>query len=179
MAKVSSTAKRSTRKSTTRKSAKKAAAKKTPAQKPKPKSTPKPKDPSRQVGQRNEKGKVEISFRLNKEEAIENYRDKIVSEWDIMEELKDVNDQYKEVFKDVQNKPRIKWEDNYYIENVTKLLDGRSKNLFKLLDKIVPTFTHEDVNAALETAQHGANNFDANAIRAEGFDKLAKVVGAK
>jgi len=163
--------------------AKKASAKRDKKTPPSSKPTKKPtpphtKKPLAKKAERDATGKVKIAFMNRTEDAISEVRENIVA-LDPFTELLDIRKGYIEIFENLKKQSNPKYEQVSKTKHLRYILDERHKNVMDLLNKLVPSFSMESINNALQEAKDGADGFDADATRAEAFAKLLKGLKSK
>lgn len=121
------------------------------------------------------KGFVKITFVGRKEEAIAEMRSNIQEE-DCLARLRSIDEDRKDIFDEILKTRKPCHEDTYRWKYSLSVLEDRSKDALKLLNKLAPDFMAEEL---LPSESGGKGAIDIEAARDEAFAKLSKVLKPK
>ena len=122
----------------TKKTPDKKLAKKAPSKKEAKKPTPKKKAPVKPKF-------IEIVYLNRTPEAIAEMRSAIINE-DILAHINDIEEDYRSLLKMINKCVRPVHEDTTKWHMILKVLDSRSRNAHRLLNKVVPDFKEEELS---------------------------------
>ena len=116
----------------------------------------------------------EIVYLARTPEAIAEFRSDIVNE-DVLAHLRDIDTDYRELLTTVNKCIRPTYEDVNRWKIGIEILNSRSKNAHKLLNKVVPDFKEEELSNIVD--DHAGINPEAS--RDAALVKLAKALKPK
>jgi hypothetical protein len=117
----------------------------------------------------------EILYLNRTPEAIAEFRSDIVNT-DLLAHLNDIDEDFKALLKSVNKCIRPTHEDSNRWKIAIEILNQRSKNAHKLLNKVVPDFKEEELTNVGQSENAGIN---PEAAREQAFAKLAKALKPK
>ncbi len=132
------------------------------------------KTPTKKKTKETKKDLVEIVYIGRTQEAAAEMRSAI-SAADPLTQLKNIDDDYKALLKEISTKAKPSYETTVRWKESITILNNRSNNAFKLLNKLAPDFMPEEL-----TLIEGNNGvLDSSATRDEALAKLSKVLKPK